>query len=209
MVDGPHPMFPLSTVLFPHEALHLQVFEPRYQALVADCLAGDGRFGVVLIARGSEVGGGDQRVDVATQAAIERAEPWPQGRWHLAVTGLGPLRVARWLADDPYPRALVEGCGATDAPDAADLRAAQDELRRVRALLSELGHAPAPAEPSDGFGPSVAADVTLWRMCALAPVTVFDRQRLLEAPSNAHRLALLVELVRAVGDDAGRILAGG
>jgi Lon protease-like protein len=175
---------------------------------VADCLAGDGRFGVVLIARGSEVGGGDQRVDVATLAAIERAEPLPDGRSHLAVTGLAPRRVTRWLADDPYPRALLEECGPTDAPDPADLRTAQDELRRVRALVSELGHAPALAGTSDAFGRSVAADVILWRMCALAPVTVFDRQRLLEAPDNARRLALLVELVRAVGDDVGRILAG-
>jgi uncharacterized protein len=209
MVGGPHPMFPLSTVLFPHEELHLQVFEPRYRAMVADCLAGEGRFGVVLIARGSEVGGGDQRVDVATQAGIDRAEPMPDGRWHLAVTGLGPLRVTRWLADDPYPRALVEECGPVDTPDGGDVRVAQDELRRVLALVSELGRAPVRADSSEAFRHGVAADVSLWRMCAFAPVTVFDRQRLLEAPSNARRLALLVELVRAVGDDVGRILAGG
>ena len=50
------PMFPLSTVLFPHAALPLHVFEARYRRLMADCLAGDGSFGVVLIARGPEVG---------------------------------------------------------------------------------------------------------------------------------------------------------
>ncbi len=55
------PMFPLSAVLFPYASMPLHVFEPRYRALMRDCLAGDPRFGVVLIERGSEVGGGDQR----------------------------------------------------------------------------------------------------------------------------------------------------
>lgn len=49
-------MFPLSTVLFPCAGLPLHVFEARYRALIADCLASDREFGVVLIARGSEVG---------------------------------------------------------------------------------------------------------------------------------------------------------
>ena len=54
-------MFPLSTVLFPHARLPLHVFEERYRALMADCLAGDGSSGWSSIARGSEVGGGDER----------------------------------------------------------------------------------------------------------------------------------------------------
>ena len=56
-------MFPLSTVFYPFGLLPLHVFEERYQTLMSDCIDGDGEFGVVLIARGSEVGGGDQRVD--------------------------------------------------------------------------------------------------------------------------------------------------
>ncbi|HEX4162859.1 MAG TPA: LON peptidase substrate-binding domain-containing protein, partial [Acidimicrobiales bacterium] len=55
------PMFPLSAVLFPQATMPLHVFEPRYRQLMHDCLEGDPRFGVVLIERGSEVGGGDQR----------------------------------------------------------------------------------------------------------------------------------------------------
>ncbi len=76
----------------------------------------------------------------------------------------------------------------------------------MRALLSELGEGAAPASsPSPGDTPEEIA----WRLCASAPVSVFDRQRLLEAPDTAQRLALLIELVRDLGDDLGRILAGG
>ena len=63
-------MFPLGTVLLPGAVLPLHVFEPRYRALVADCLAGEQEFGVVLIERGSEVGGVDVRRDIATVARI-------------------------------------------------------------------------------------------------------------------------------------------
>jgi len=73
-------MFPLSTVLFPHAQIPLHVFEPRYRALTADCLAGDARFGIVLIARGSEVGGGDERMTVGTRAVITHAASLADGR---------------------------------------------------------------------------------------------------------------------------------
>ena len=67
------PMFPLGTVLFPHGVLPLRVFEPRYRAMVTHCLERDARFGVVLIERGSEVGGGDTRFHVGTVAQIVQA----------------------------------------------------------------------------------------------------------------------------------------
>src|SRR5687767_6923459 len=54
------PMFPLGTVLFPHMVLPLHVFEPRYRVLTRRCLDGEPMFGVVLIVRGSEVGGDDE-----------------------------------------------------------------------------------------------------------------------------------------------------
>ena len=74
----PMPMFPLGTVLFPHMGLPLHVFEARYQALTRDCLDGNGEFGVVLIERGSEVGGGDTRFGVGTVALIAEAAELPR-----------------------------------------------------------------------------------------------------------------------------------
>src|ERR1700716_2301802 len=74
-------MFPLGNVLFPHAQLSLHVFEPRYRALAEACLAGDGEFGVVLIERGSEVGGGDTRFSIGTVARIVAAGRLPDGRY--------------------------------------------------------------------------------------------------------------------------------
>ena len=48
---------------------------------------GDGRFGVVLIERGYEVGGGDTRFAVGTVARIVEAARTPDGRYLLATVG--------------------------------------------------------------------------------------------------------------------------
>jgi len=50
------PLFPLQTVLLPGGPLALRVFEPRYLDMVARCLRGANRFGVVAIRHGGEVG---------------------------------------------------------------------------------------------------------------------------------------------------------
>src|SRR6188768_1380525 len=102
------PMFPLGMVLFPSVVLPLHVFEPRYQQMTTECLERELEFGVVLIERGSEVGGGDLRTDVGTLARIVQAQPFPDGRWAVVSVGTRRVVVAEWLDDDPYPRALVE-----------------------------------------------------------------------------------------------------
>jgi uncharacterized protein len=100
-------MFPLGRVLFPTQPLLLHVFEPRYRVMVDRCLSADSRFGVVLITRGSEVGGGDERASVGTLTAIEHAQCLADGRWVLGVRGIGRIRVVTWLPDDPHPQAEI------------------------------------------------------------------------------------------------------
>src|ERR1700749_3041312 len=136
------PMFPLGTVLFPHAELPLHLFEDRYRALAETCLRGDGRFGVVLIERGFEVGGGDQRFSVGTVARIVEAARTPDGRYLLATVGSERLRVRRWLDDDPFPRADVD---LLSEPKKVPARATEQRvvverlLIRVLALWAELG----------------------------------------------------------------------
>src|SRR4051794_19374446 len=102
------PMFPLGTVLFPYATLPLHVFEPRYRMMVRTVLRDDHEFGVVLIERGSEVGGGEARFEVGTVARIVHAAELDDGRFALTAVGLRRLRVTEWLPDDPYPQAVVE-----------------------------------------------------------------------------------------------------
>ncbi len=208
-------MFPLSTVLFPHAPLPLHVFEPRYRAMTEECVGGDREFGIVLIERGSEVGGGDVRVPVGTVAHIEEAARLEDGRWVMVVEGRRRIRVTRWLPDDPYPVATVVDLASPDWPPAEPapapaLAEATAAVRRARALMSELGRSSALGDPSPR-GPDDAADPTVaaWRLCAAAPLTELDRQRLLETEPAPARLALLAQLCRDVADDVERLLASG
>jgi Lon protease-like protein len=194
-------MFPLGSVLFPGGLLPLHVFEPRYRVLTRDCLAGDGELGIVLIERGSEVGGGDTRFCVGTRARIVDAAPFDDGRWVLLLEGTERIRVARWLADDPYPRAeVVILPDEAPGPNAVQLRDdVEKRLRRALALKAELGETAAPLALEVDPAPQVAVH----QACAAAPVGPADAQRLLETEGVDERLALLVELL----DDELGVLA--
>jgi len=185
-------MFPLGTVLLPSVFLPLHVFEPRYREMTRVCLAGDHEFGVVLIERGSEVGGGEVREQVGTVARILEAVELPDGRWAIGAVGTRRIRVNEWLADDPYPRAEVEllpddGSPADAAGDVAEL---ERDLRRVSALAAELGQ---PA--AVGITLSDDAAQASFEAAAAAPLGPLDAQRLLELDDTAARLAGLRDLL--------------
>lgn len=124
------PMFPLGSVLLPSMVLPLHVFEERYRAMVRDCLAGEREFGVTLIERGSEVGGGDIRAMAGTVAEIVQAEEFDDGRWGVVAVGARRVRVTGWLPDDPYPRAEVEDWPDEPTDDAEALQASFAARRR-------------------------------------------------------------------------------
>lgn len=186
-------MFPLGTVLLPFAHLPLHIFEPRYRALVKDVLAGDGEFGVVLIERGQEVGGGDVRFGVGTVAKVMQTAELPDGRWLLDAVGTERFRITEWLPDGPYPLAIVETL--EDEPsgnEAAERRTAVERLlRQVLALQVELGFPAPSAVRTLDEDPSVAA----FEAAVLSPIGPMDTQKVLEAPSTAARLALLETLL--------------
>jgi Lon protease-like protein len=187
-------MFPLQAVLLPGMVLPLHVFEPRYRVLMDHCLAGDREFGVALIQRGSEVGGGDVRAEAAVVARIVQADQAPDGRWGVLAVGTRRVRVERWLDDDPFPRAEVVDWPDSAPVDPVALTAGYDDrvrqVRRLLALLTELGQPAEPLaevsdDPSDG----------LWQLALLSPLGALDRYRLLTADGPDARLGLLGGLI--------------
>lgn len=183
------PMFPLGSVLLPSVFLPLHVFEPRFREMTQACLAGDREFGVVLIERGSEVGGGEVRESVGTVARILEAVELPDGRWALGAIGTRRIRVLRWLEDDPYPQAEVEDwddpvptAALTDAVVSATAL-----LRRVLARAAELGDPAAPSTQELSDDPVLAS----YQLAALGPFGPSDQLALLAASSAEERVATL------------------
>ena len=195
-------MFPLGNVVLPGEMVPLHVFEPRYRRLVLDCLAipeGRPEFGVALIERGSEVGGGDDRTSVATAARIVRVDPLDGGRFALVTIGTRRLSVLEWLPDDPYPIADVDDWPDTvddDAEHQSAIAAMTSRVDDVRQLAVEVEQA---SKPKTATRPATArklsSDVVLatYQLAARSPIGPADRHRLLQAPSVAVRLEMLAE----------------
>lgn len=200
-------MFPLGTALLPGAAQPLHVFEPRYRAMVIDILADDAGppdFGVVMIERGREVGGGDVRNAVGTIARVIDLQALPDGRYALVAVGRERLRVSAWLPDDPYPLADVD-VWPDDDLDTADLGAVTRTIallhQRVRALndrVRALGDMVPPPDTEIATDPHLA----LYHLGSLSPLGPADRQRMLEAPTLAARLGVFSELL----DDAEAVV---
>jgi len=190
-------MFPLGSVLFPHMPLRLRVFEERYLVMLAELLKTEpARFGVVLIERGWEVGGGEQRFGVGTMAEITQLGA-QEGFVGLVARGGRRFAVERWLADAPHPWAEV-----TELPDlvwSADLTELRaDTERRVRralALASEFAENVWPADIELSDDPVAAA----WQLAAIAPLGPLDQIELLRADSLEGLLTRIGELTAEAG----------
>ncbi|MCC6436670.1 MAG: LON peptidase substrate-binding domain-containing protein [Acidimicrobiales bacterium] len=187
------PMFPLQTVLLPTAVLPLQIFEPRYRVMIRHCLDGDRCFGVALIERGHEVGGGDERSAFGTLAQVVGAQELPDGRWYLVALGTRRFRVRRWLPDDPYPLAEIEDWDDDPTKPAAtseEYARLVSGTRRLLALAAEAG------EPAGEATMEFADDPGLgtFQLAASLPLGPFDRQRILATDGSAQRCALLASL---------------
>lgn len=188
--------------MLPGEELPLRIFEPRYAALVRACLeTEDPAFGVVLIAAGREVGGGDTRSDVGALAHItEYAEVAPE-RYRLKCVMGERIRVLEWLPDDPFPRAVIEPWpdqpgGAVDVDDIRDIE------DRMVALFERIARARgAEVNARDiVLGADESGDAAMWlyALTARLPMGQADRYSVLAAPTAAERVSALSDAVDTV-----------
>ncbi len=188
------PQFPLGLVLFPTMVLPLHIFEPRYRALVHDIIDGDRKFGVVMIEKGLDTGGEDQRSSFGTVAKIIEAEEFPDGRWAVICVGVERFRVTKWMPDDPYPQAEIESwpdCDPVPPPQDQFDRVA-GKFRRCLALASEAGVDTGPLPDQ-----LEAGDVGTMQMSAMLPIGMFDKQKLLGTSGATERL---VSVERAIDE---------
>ncbi|MDP1792717.1 MAG: LON peptidase substrate-binding domain-containing protein [Acidimicrobiales bacterium] len=195
----PLPMFPLGTVAVPGSVVPLHVFEPRYRQLVEDLETSDRRFGIVLIERGSEVGGGDVRASVGTRMRLAESQLFPDGRYAIVAVGEERVRIETWLPDDPYPLALVETLVDDAEPSSEAVEVAERSVRRAHALAQELGYE-VPSLDDFLVGDPIQR---LWQLARMTPCGPVDRQRILAAESVEAR----ADAVAAAALDAAEMFA--
>lgn len=196
------PMFPLQSALLPGETLPLRIFEPRYTRLVRDCLAAtDPVFGVVLISRGMEVGGGDIRSDVGALARIVEHVDLGMGQYQLIAVVGERVKVLQWLPDDPYPRAVVESWPDEPGPPVGADQIGE-VIDRILALYRRVADARGLALSSGAL--AVDSDTAddpsrhLYALAARVPMGAADRYAVLAAPSLAERVGAVTDAVETV-----------
>ncbi len=197
-------MFPLGSVLFPHMPLPLQLFEQRYLMMLGQLLdTAEPQFGAVLIERGHEVGGGEQRFEVGTMARVVEVDP-RAGVTGVLALGTNRLRVREWLPDDPYPRATVELIpeftwdeSLADLFDEAEA-SVREVLRTVAALTAGQVRSIWPPDVAISDDPVVAS----WQVAAITPVGSLDQYDLLLSSSCEELLERTRSLAREAEETA-------
>ena len=198
-------MFPLESAVLPNQDLPLRIFEPRYVALVRHCVEVGDPFGVVLISRGREVGGGDTRCDVGVLSRITECVDHGFDRYSLGCRTGERIRVREWLSDDPYPRATIKlwPDEPGDPVTPSQLLEVED---RVTALFERIAEARGVQLPGRdvllGYDEAGADDAgqRLFALASRLPIGTADRYAVLSAPSPADRLVTLSEAVDAVAE---------
>lgn len=136
------PIFPLPIVLFPGAPQPLHIFEPRYRQLLADCLAGDRRFGIAYVKphRASSADPAPAPApalgDIGCVALIRSSEPLPDGRSNILAVGERRFVLRDWVAgSQPYRVAEVEEFD-DDPVDMVELATLAQDVREGFARLA-------------------------------------------------------------------------
>jgi Lon protease-like protein len=200
-------MFPLGSVLFPHMPLPLRVFEDRYLVMLSELLPADSaEFGVVLIERGQEVGGGEQRFGFGTVAQIVQLEA-AEGFVALLAQGERRIEITEWLDEAPYPRARVRDIDSLQWDDELEpLRVvAEHTVRRALAVASEFADQQWAANVELSDDPAAA----IWQLAAIAPLGPLDQVELLHSESAEELLIRVISLTEAAEANFGAGLDDG
>ncbi len=200
------PMFPLSSVLLPAMPLSLRIFEERYLKLLGDLIGEENpEFGVVLIERGPEVGGGEQRLRIGTVASVSNIGTLDEF-YGIEAFGAQRIRVNAWLPDNPYPMADVDFLPDLIWDDS--LMPARVHLEtRVRNLLaiaSEFGDLQYGSDIELSDDPMDAC----WQLAGILPVGELDQADLLKVQSADELIARTYEIVTALDDTLKAMIDG-
>lgn len=186
------PMFPLGTVLLPHMPLSLRIFEERYLKLLGDLIGEETpEFGVVLISKGPEVGGGEQRFDFGTIASVTEIGTTDEF-YGLQSVGAQRFKVVGWLPDDPYPLADIEFLPELIwQENLGELREhVEDKVRKLLAFASEFGDLQYDSDTQLSSEPIEAC----WQLAGILPIGQLDQIDLLKSNSPEELLNQILEI---------------
>jgi Lon protease-like protein len=203
------PVFPLpGALLLPRARLPLNIFEPRYLAMLDDTLKTShrlvGMIQPVLVPEGREEGRGTRLHQIGCAGRVTALQETDDGRYLITLSGVSRFRMGEPQEGfAPYLRARVEW-----ASFERDLgRAEQDAEFDRPAFLAVLARYFDSAQLSSDWDSLKEADAELLvnSLSIPCPFDPEEKQALLEAPTLTERRETLVTLMefalRSSGDE--------
>jgi ATP-dependent Lon protease len=176
------PLFPLNVVLLPGAELPLHIFEPRYRAMVKDCLAEKSEFGMLL-----SLPKGLARVGCTAEirAVVKR---YDDGRLDILAVGRAPFRVLDLFQDNP----LLEG--QVDYLEDRET-AANPRMQRELIELFEACHTLIFDDYPKNLQSAPPEELS-YLVAAALPMELLWKQQILELRCEADRQERLVTYLR-------------
>ncbi|HXZ68601.1 MAG TPA: LON peptidase substrate-binding domain-containing protein [Alphaproteobacteria bacterium] len=193
------PVFPLARViLLPHGQLPLNVFEPRYLAMVDDAFRAQRLIGIVqpLIEEAA-------KPDLYKIGGIGRITSFAEveNRYHITLTGISRFEVLRELpVTTPYRQVQVSYEGFTSDRSFEDHESSIDRPALLKALRRYFS-----VNKIDSDWESIErapGEALVNSLSMIAPVEPAEKQALLEAPTVGERARILIALIELSLADA-------
>ena len=199
------PVFPLpGALLLPRGRLPLHIFEPRYLAMIEDCLKTPTRL-IGMIQPREVPGSAEKRLHaIGCAGRLTGFSETEDGRYMITLTGISRFRVIEEVQGfTPYRRCNVDWGGfSRDLGDAETDRGFDRE-----GFLDLLGRYFQAMQLSTDWSSlkEAEAELLINSLSMLCPLAPEDKQALLEAPSLTTRRETLVTLMefalRGGGED--------
>ena len=192
------PVFPLpGALLLPRGQMPLNIFEPRYIAMVDAAFANERIIGMVQphIDKDGQPDGAEKPrlAPVGCAGRITSFAETNDGRYLITLTGLMRFKVVEELdTTTPYRQAVIDS--APYSADALDL-AGEKEVDRARLLQTFRCYLDANDLQADWDSVNQAGNEALVNaLSMLSPYGPREKQALLEAPDLATRAELLIAI---------------
>jgi len=176
------PLFPLNVVLLPGAELPLHIFEPRYRAMVNDCLEEKSEFGMLL-----SLPNGVARVG-CTAEILQVAKRYEDGRMEILTVGRVPFRVVELLTGNPLMEGQVDYLEDRESPG-------NPRIQRELVELFEACHTLIYDDYPKNLEGASTEDLS-YLIAATLPLDLLWKQQILELRSESDRQERLVAYLR-------------
>lgn len=199
------PIFPLpGALLLPRGQMPLNIFEPRYVAMIDDAMRSDRLIGMIQPDAEVESGSAPSKLfKVGCAGRITQLGESGDGRYLLTLTGVARFRVLEELSTTtPYRQVRADFGGFANDFVA---RFGEDDVDRDGVIEALRQFVKVMEIDVDWRGVEQAPNEALVNaLCMMTPFGVREKQALLEAPdlkSRAEALIALTEIEIMRGDD--------